>query len=355
MSADGAAGCGTNPCLALLRAAQAQQVALQTVDAAESSCLAPGSWCVHVQAPMVRYSKLEFRLLTKSYGVDISYTPMIVASTFIESQLSRDVELTRLAGPSGVSGIPPDDRPLVVQFAASSAKEFVAAGQLVAGHCDAIELNCGCPQRWAMGSGFGAKLIYQQDHLVDMIRITAAQAGLPVAVKMRVHDDLRETVDLARRLEAAGVAWLTVHGRTFKQGPSSPVDLEAIKMVREHVSIPLVANGDVCSLDQAHEVAERTGACGVMAARGLLTNPALFAGHDQTPVEAIRRFYKLSVALGSKFTLARYHLVAMAADLLTRGEKSALMRMQSLGQISDFFRHRVNVDLDAAASNTPSG
>ncbi len=95
----------------------------------------------HVCAPMVRYSKLPFRTLVRSYGVHLAYTPMILADSFSDSAAARESEFTTLTGV---------DEPLVVQFAASRVEPFVAASQLVAGSCDGVELNCGCPQKWAL-------------------------------------------------------------------------------------------------------------------------------------------------------------------------------------------------------------
>ena len=84
-------------------------------------------------------------------------------------------------------------------------------------------------------------------------------------------------VNLVRQAEAAGVHWITVHGRTPYER-TSPVNYDAIKLCKESVSVPLVANGDVFSIDDAHRIHEQTGVDGVMAARGILANPGMFAG-----------------------------------------------------------------------------
>ena len=123
-------------------------------------------------------------------------------------------------------------------------------------------------------------------------------------------------MELCRKLEAAGVSFLTVHGRTIKQKSTEaePVDLEAIRTIRESVQIPLVANGDVFSLEDAQRTAEVsqsvemvdlkqifhlrlqfTGVAGVMAARGLLENPAMYAGHLTTPASCVQVFSSIMV------------------------------------------------------------
>jgi tRNA-dihydrouridine synthase 4 len=181
---------------------------------------------VHVCAPMVRYSKLAFRTLVRGYDVHLAYTPMIIADSFANSAEARNVEFTTLSGV---------DAPLVVQFAASRPEPFVAAAQLVARDCDGVELNCGCPQKWALKEGIGACLIDKPEMVADLIRQTRNRCGdsLGVSIKIRLHEDWeRQTVELGRRLEAAGASYITVHGRT-KDQRAEPVNLEAIKCIKQ--------------------------------------------------------------------------------------------------------------------------
>merc|ERR1739848_63938 len=135
---------------------------------------------------MVRYSKLSFRTLVRKYNCDIAYTPMIISESFVESEKARNVDLTTKVG----------DRPLIVQFAASNGKDFADATEMVAPYSDGVGLNCGCPQRWAMAEGYGAHLIKKPELVYDMI-LQAKQrvpTSYPVSVKIRIHDDLQDTV-----------------------------------------------------------------------------------------------------------------------------------------------------------------
>ena len=92
---------------------------------------------------MVRYTKLQFRQLVRKYDCDLTYTPMIMSNSFIRSQKARDIEFTTNL----------TDRPLIVQFAANNCEDLASASAFVHKHCDGIELNCGCPQKWAMQEG----------------------------------------------------------------------------------------------------------------------------------------------------------------------------------------------------------
>ena len=83
------------------------------------------------------------------------------------------------------------DRPLVVQFAATNAIDFAGAAELVAPFADGIDLNCGCPQRWALSDGYGAALIKEPELVADMVQQARSRSNLPISIKIRIHNDLR--------------------------------------------------------------------------------------------------------------------------------------------------------------------
>jgi tRNA-dihydrouridine synthase 4 len=123
-------------------------------------------------------------------------------------------------------------RPLVVQFAANSDKEFGDAAELIAHSADGVDLNCGCPQKWAMQEGVGAALLKRPEQVREMVRQARERARIPVSVKIRVATDVRETVELVRIAEQVGAAWITVHGRTADSRPSDPVDFDKIRLIK---------------------------------------------------------------------------------------------------------------------------
>ena len=83
------------------------------------------------------------------------------------------------------------DRPLVVQFAATNAIDFAGAAELVAPFADGIDLNCGCPQRWALSDGYGAALIKEPELVADMVQQARSRSNLPISIKIRIQNDLR--------------------------------------------------------------------------------------------------------------------------------------------------------------------
>ncbi|CAG0917262.1 unnamed protein product [Notodromas monacha] len=255
-------------------------------------------------APMVRYSKLPFRLLVRKYGCDIAYSPMIVADPFVRSEKARLAEFATS----------PDDRPLIVQFGAADAVEFSKATEIIAGVCDGVDLNCGCPQRWVSKKGFGACLLNKPEFVADMVS-AVKRLPLPekftVSIKIRIKEDLRKTIDFCRAVENAGVDFIAVHGRTTSQR-KEPANLEAIATIKESLRIPVIANGGMKNLKDVHEVHSRTGVNGVMIAEGLLENPALFVSEcEVTPANCILDYCNFAARYERRFNTFHHHLMSM--------------------------------------------
>ncbi|XP_043197733.1 tRNA-dihydrouridine(20a/20b) synthase [NAD(P)+]-like [Amphibalanus amphitrite] len=309
----------------------------QTVDSIKPLEILCAEKPAFVCAPMVRYSKLAFRNLVRIYGCDIAFSPMIMSDSFVKSQKARDSEFTTNAA----------DKPLIVQFAANNAADFACAAELVAKWCQGVDLNCGCPQRWAQQEGIGACLINKPQLVFDVVRQTRnriADTDFTISVKIRVHKDIRETVELCRRAEAAGVSFISVHGRTISQR-REPVDREAIAAVAAAVRVPVIANGDVRTLQDALSTAESTGAKGVMAAQGLLNNPALFSGAEFTPLSCVRDWLRLATDTGTPFTCTHHHLIYMLERQLPRNLRRTFNVLPSHAAVLEFLRDQLALDV----------
>ncbi|KAG0640838.1 hypothetical protein HOY80DRAFT_776458 [Tuber brumale] len=292
---------------------------------------------LYVQAPMVRYSKLPFRALVRDYRVDLCYTPMILAKEFVRNQTARLSDFTTNAS----------DRPLIAQFGAHSSIDFSRAAELVKPYADGVNLNCGCPQTWAIQEGIGCKLMRQPQLVKEMVRATKDRCGedFCVSIKIRVHHDLRETVDFVKMVESSGVDYITVHGRRRSQRSSEPVNLEAIALVKSIAGVPIVANGDVFSLEDVERIVGITGVDGVMAARGLMENPALFAGFRKTPWGAVERFLHYNANYGPlPYQLALHHVGEMLRDMMVKKERAEMTRNSgSMVELLDWLDERVIV------------
>ncbi|XP_010727018.1 tRNA-dihydrouridine(20a/20b) synthase [NAD(P)+]-like [Meleagris gallopavo] len=237
------------------------------------------------------------------------------------------------------------DNPLIVQFAAKEAQVLCDAALLVCPFADGVDLNCGCPQRWAMAEGYGACLINKPELVQDMVRHVRNRIDNPrfsVSIKIRIHEDLKKTVDLCKKAEATGVSWITVHGRNTEER-HQPVHYDAIKVIKESMHIPVVANGDIKSLKDAENVHRLTGADGVMVARGLLANPAMFAGYEETPLKCIQDWVDIALEHGTPFTCFHHHLMYMMERITSKQEKKVFNVLSSTSAVLDYLGHHYGV------------
>lgn len=295
---------------------------------------------INVCAPMVRYSKLPFRALVARYNTHITTTPMILASEFSRNARARDSDFSTNAEERGTFELRDDvgrvhtvRGALVSQFAASDAAQLADASELIHPYVDGIDLNCGCPQPWAYAEQLGSYLLRKPETVADMVRAVRARLGdgYCVSVKIRIDEDLRQTDTLVRNALHAGASVLTIHGRTRHQSSQScPVDLDGVRFAVDTANacglhapigtsawpigedggsggiVPTVVNGDVWTTEDAVYHRRATGARGAMSARGLLANPALFAGRAATPAEAVEIFTDYSVRWGLYPALFQY-------------------------------------------------
>ncbi|KAG6808943.1 hypothetical protein H0H92_002287 [Tricholoma furcatifolium] len=229
----------------------------------------------YVVGPMVDQSEL------------LVYTPMINAKMFMDEthKTYREQNFDIASGEEGayslqtsLADIKDTDRPLIIQFCANSPEKLLAAAKLVEAHCDAIDINLGCPQEIARKGHYGAFLMEEWDLIYEMINILHRNLSVPVTAKFRVYEDIERTVAYARMLESAGAQILTCHGRRREQRgqDSGLASYEHIRAVKAAVSVPVFANGNILFSHDIPRCLSETGADAVMSAEGVLYNPALF-------------------------------------------------------------------------------
>ncbi|XP_044264296.1 tRNA-dihydrouridine(20a/20b) synthase [NAD(P)+]-like isoform X2 [Tribolium madens] len=277
---------------------------------------------------------------------------MILADSFCKSDKARVNEFTTNL----------NDTPLITQFAANKVHDFVGAAYMVSPFCDGVDLNCGCPQRWAKQQGLGCIMLEKPEVIYDLVRQcrNAITKPFTVSVKMRLQKDLRKSIDICKQLERCGVSYLTVHGRTPDQ-LTGEINKEALNLIVGSVNIPVVANGGVKSLEDCLALQEETNCKGIMVANGILTNPTLFTGSSITTTDCIQRWLNICYnttldfrdtnrvhTISEKpnnltFQCFHHHLVFMLEKLLTRSEKRIFNNLQSFRDVLSFIKDKFDL------------
>lgn len=172
-----------------------------------------------------------------------------------------------------------DEHPIAIQIFGADVDRMVEAAVIVQETgVDAVDINCGCPVPKVVKRGGGAELLRQVQHLERMLRAVRRELSIPLTLKIRTgwDEDSINCVEVAQMAEAAGVAMLTVHGRTRMQLYRGAADWELIAAVKQAVGIPVVGSGDVVSVATARARLAMSGVDGLAIARGAMENPWLF-------------------------------------------------------------------------------
>ncbi len=218
---------------------------------------------------MAGITDFPFRMICREMGAGLVFSEMVSVEALVrEHKRTRSMLHTH-----------PSERPVVFQLFGSKPESIAEAASIVSeGDVDFIDINMGCPVPKIVKSGAGSALL-RDIGLAKAILSAAVEASrVPVTVKIRTGWDVKSiiAVDLAATAQDAGVAAVTVHGRTKMQGFSGRADWSVIKAVRESVSIPVIGNGDIHTAHDAKRMVEETGCQGIMIGRAVQGNPWIF-------------------------------------------------------------------------------
>jgi nifR3 family TIM-barrel protein len=217
-------------------------------------------------------------------GADLTYTEMISAKG-LEYKSSRTEQLLFATE---------EEKPVAVQLFGKDPEAMAQQARYLEEHQSTdivlLDINMGCPARKIAGKGEGAALMKEPELAESILKAVVAAVELPVTVKFRKgYERGSDTaVEFAKMAEGCGVAAMTVHGRTAQQLYTGKSDRDVIARVKQAVSVPVIASGDVYGSEDIRAYREDFGADGVMAARGAQGNPWIFSGVTPTLEERVR-------------------------------------------------------------------
>jgi tRNA-dihydrouridine synthase B len=225
---------------------------------------------IYVLAPLAGYTDLPFRSVVKKFGADLTVSEMLSSNALAHGS-EKTFHMIEKS---------PIEDPYSVQIAGAEVDVVRRAVEILneQSGIDIIDLNCGCPVPKVVGHGSGSSLLLNLPLMGEIIQTIKSTSNKKLtSVKIRLGFEKKNHIDIAKMVEDSGADFLAVHGRTRAGKFKAAVDYDAIAEIKNAISIPVIANGDIDSYDKAKWVLDHTGADGVMIGRGAVGAPWIFS------------------------------------------------------------------------------
>ena len=301
-----------------------------------------------IQGPLAGYSCAPYRWLIEQFG-GVAYTTTEMISAY---ELAHHV-----AQPKRYLARYPDEKKVCYQISGDDPQVLSRAVEaVVKAGADLVDLNCGCPQRKIRKKGHGSKLLSDPEQLFRLLSAMRQASPITMSAKIRVDGDSGESFnsEVVSAIESAGMDFMVVHGRHWRERYDTPVRLDDIASVVAMASIPVIANGDACSADSVRHILQHTQAAGVMICRASMGRPWVFA-----EIEA--QFQGRDFIIPTQSERGRWFVLHVNKLAELDSEQSALLQSRGLikyyfgdslktpefSHLADFNDYFLKIDLDS--------
>lgn len=268
-------------------------------------------------APMAGITDYVLRTLVRKYSKNALLTTEMISSEYLAQTLN---------GRSGVEILKRDENhsPISYQISGHKPEMMRKAAEFLTQYADMIDINMGCPVKKVVGGQDGAALMRTPELAADLVKAVKDGTDKPVSVKFRLGYTANEMnyVEFGQAMQEAGAEFITIHGRTRAQMYTGHADWAKIKALKENVDIPVFANGDITSIEEAIECLELSGADGVAIGRGAIGDPTLIARIEHY----LKTGEKLPIPpLEERIEMLKFHL---DEEIKLRGKNVAIKFMR---------------------------
>ena len=299
-------------------------------------------------APLAGYTNYSYRKIMREFGASLCYTEMISAKG-INFKNKRTLEMTK---------IEEDDHLVNMQLFGGTKEDLVKAAIYIDKYsdCDIIDLNMGCPVKKVLKAKSGSYLLKDPDNIYEIVKAVVENVSKPVTVKIRLGQTKNtiNVLEVAKKIEKAGASAICIHGRTQSDLYKGKANYDYIKLVKEQVKIPVIANGDIKSIEDAEYVLDYTKCDAIMIGRSSIGNPwliqnivnhfegkELFEPTDIERIQMVKKHYELlKNEMGAK--LAILNLRSLFSRYLkgldVKEYKLRLMKITKEQEMNDLFK-----------------
>lgn len=316
-----------------------------------------------VLAPMAGISDRPFRELCQSFGAGMCVAEMLTSDTRLWQSRKSSLRLPDLS----------DQEPRCIQITGTEPEQMAqAARQCVELGAQLIDINMGCPAKKVCNKAAGSALLKDELLVARILHAVVAAVAVPVTLKIRTgwDEQHKNFLQIARLAEQEGVSALAIHGRTRADRFNGHAEYDSIALAKQAISIPVLANGDICNPQQARHVLDYTNADGLLIGRAARGRPWVFAeishflqtGTMATPMQLAEIKQILSVHLAKMHSfygpvmgvrIARKHIFWYLGDYpdarMFRGTiNQAQHPTEQLECLDSYFQHLANLGVEAA-------